>query len=204
MSDESMAVGLDPSRADLVGFTPDYWVSTDKLRDWLVDWDTWEDDKPAWFTMKELDFQNWVMTHAPPEALPRTPLLKILAKAKDSDQGNSVRPAPEADTDTSAIVMQSNDGVQFASATRAELVAMVKKQRAGLAFARFKQICIWSAALTFSYVDLVSTVSVAFQYLALGEKGRDAAYVTFGMLAGSIGLQAFTTYSTGPPRYRNF
>ena len=82
--------------------------------------------------------------------------------------------------------------------SHAELVAMEKKRRAGLAFARFKQVCIWSAALTFSYVDLISTVSVGFQYLALGEKGRDAAYVTFGMLAGSIGLQTFFTYISGP------
>ena len=81
---------------------------------------------------------------------------------------------------------------------------MVNKRRAGLAFARFKQVCVWSAALTFSYVDLISTVSVGFQYLALGEKGGDAAYVTFGMLAGSIGVQTFATYMTGTRRYCNF
>ena len=86
----------------------------------------------------------------------------------------------------------------------AELVAMEKKRRAGLAFARFKQVCIWSAALTFSYVDLISTVSVGFQYLAIGEKGKGAAYVTFGMLAGSIGIQTFVSYMTGTRRYRIF
>ena len=83
-------------------------------------------------------------------------------------------------------------------------MAREKKWRAERASARLKQVWIWSAALTFSYADLISTVSVGFQYLALGEKGRDAAYVTFGMLAGSIGLQTFFTYITGPRVYASF
>ena len=63
---------------------------------------------------------------------------------------------------------------------------MEKKRRAGRAFARAKKVIIWTMALVFSYVDLVSTVNVGFQYLAIGDEGRDAAYMTFGMLAGSL------------------
>ena len=77
---------------------------------------------------------------------------------------------------------------------------MEKKRRAGLAFARAKQVLIWTMALVFSYVDLVSTVNVGFQYRAIGDEGRDAAYVTFGMLAGSLGLQTLATYLTGTTR----
>ena len=76
-------------------------------------------------------------------------------------------------------------------------MAWEKKRRAGLAFARLKQIWIWSAALIFSYADIISTVAVGFQYLAIGDKGRDAAHMTFGMLFGSIAIQTFFTYFGG-------
>ena len=76
-------------------------------------------------------------------------------------------------------------------------MAREKKRRAGLALARAKQMWVWSTALIFSYVDLISTVTVGLQYLAIGEDGHNAARVTFGMLAGSLGVQALVTYFLG-------
>ena len=70
MSDGSVQVGHDPSRKDLLGYTTDYWVSTDKLRTWLADWDAWEAAKPAWFLMKNRAFEKRMMKYAPTEALP--------------------------------------------------------------------------------------------------------------------------------------
>ena len=75
---------------------------------------------------------------------------------------------------------------------------MEAKRRAGKAFARAKQLWIWVAALALSYVDIVTTVVVGLQYLGLGTaQGTHAAHVTFGMLAGSLGLQTLVTHATG-------
>ena len=82
--------------------------------------------------------------------------------------------------------------------TRDELMAREKKRRANRAFARAKQVWIWMAALGFSYADLITTVFVGMEYLRVGGKaGRDAARAMFGMLGGSLLVQAFTTYATG-------
>jgi len=89
--------GSDPSRARLLSVHPSYWVSVDKLRPWLNNWDTWEAEKPEWFTMKSLGFQRQVMRYAPAEALPRTVLLKILVEAKDN--GSTRRVTPETTTE---------------------------------------------------------------------------------------------------------
>ena len=87
---------------------------------------------------------------------------------------------------------------QFAMMGKAVLVAREQKRRANKAFARAKQLWIWTAALGFSYVDLVGTVFVGMEYWAIGgDAGRQAARVTFGMLAGSLGLQSFHTYASG-------
>ena len=98
MSDGSVQLGYDPSRKDLLGYTTNYWVSTDKLRDWLADWDAWEAAKPAWFLMKNRAFEKRMLKYAPAEALPRTPLLNVLAKATDG-KGNPLRVPPEAEID---------------------------------------------------------------------------------------------------------
>ena len=178
-----MATGLDPSRAAITSLNYEYWVSTDKLHDWLADWDTWEADKPAWFTMKELDFQNIVMKHAPAEALPRTPLVRILAKAKD-DEGNSLQVAPEANID--------------------QLVAMVKKHRKdasarerALRFAKATLAArLYIVAILISYVDLAGDVAVGLS-LIRSKTNAGAGYTTLGLTAGSMVIQAFLSLAAG-------
>ena len=75
---------------------------------------------------------------------------------------------------------------------------MEKKHRANKAFARTKQLGIWTAALVFSYIDFATTVFVGMQYLDMGTpQGTHAAYTTFGMLGASIGIQTMVTHWTG-------
>ena len=82
--------------------------------------------------------------------------------------------------------------------SREELVRTETKRRASKAFARAKQLWIWTAALTFSYADLVSTVVVGLQYLDMGTaQGTRAAHVAFVMLGVSLGVQAVAAHVTG-------
>ena len=75
---------------------------------------------------------------------------------------------------------------------------METQRRASKAFARAKQLWIWSAALTFSYVDLVTTVLVGLQYLEVETAhGTHAAHVTFTMLGLSLGIQTLLTHLSG-------
>ena len=75
---------------------------------------------------------------------------------------------------------------------------MEAERRGNKAFARAKQLWIWTAALAFSYVDLVTTVVVGLQYLDMGTaQGTSAAHVTFIMLGISLGAQALQTHLTG-------
>ena len=75
---------------------------------------------------------------------------------------------------------------------------MEAKRRANKAFARAKQLWIWTAALAFSYVDLVTTVVVGLQYLSLETaRGTHSAHVTFIPLGTSLGIQTLATHLTG-------
>ena len=75
---------------------------------------------------------------------------------------------------------------------------MEAERRTNKAFARAKQLWIWTAALAFSYLDLVTTVVVGMQYLDMGTaQGTNAAHVTFTMLGISLGVQALTAHLTG-------
>ena len=74
-------------------------------------------------------------------------------------------------------------------------MAREKKRRANRAFAWAKQVWIWTAALAFSYADLITTVFVGMEYLRVGDEA--AAHAMFGMLGGSLLVQALATYSTG-------
>ena len=75
---------------------------------------------------------------------------------------------------------------------------MEAERRANKAFARAKQLWIWTAALAFSYVDLVTTVVVGLQYLDMGTaQGTSAAHVTFAMLGVSVGAQALAAHLSG-------
>ena len=78
----------------------------------------------------------------------------------------------------------------------------VKSRKQARRAARAKQLWIWTVALGFSYVDLLGTILVGMEYWAVGgAAGKHAARVTFGMLAGSLGIQAFVTYTTGADHY---
>ena len=77
---------------------------------------------------------------------------------------------------------------------------MEKRRRANAGFVRAKQLGIWTAALAFSYLDLVTTVVVGREYLGMGTReGTRAAHVTFGMVGASLGLQTLLTHLTGEP-----
>ena len=85
------------------------------------------------------------------------------------------------------------------------LVEMMKRHRKdtegrkqALLAKRTKQLWIWTVALGFSYVDLIGTIFVGMEYWAVGgAAGRHAARVTFGMVAGSLGIQTLFTHLTG-------
>ena len=204
--------GLDASRAHLLKFSRYYWPSSEKLGEWLVpSWDGWvaADPPPVWLTAK---FKRLVEVVVPPEAQPLA-VLKDQAEKRRKATGQAGAEADGAsrrslEASTSSSIQDflssllltcgySTVGGDADEAEWAELVAREKKWRAGRAFDRARQVWIWSAALAFSYVDLISTVSVGFQYLAIGDEGRNAAYVTFAMLAGSLAVQAACTQLTG-------
>eukprot|EP00618_Florenciella_parvula_P016977 CAMPEP_0119473200 /NCGR_PEP_ID=MMETSP1344-20130328/4942_1 /TAXON_ID=236787 /ORGANISM="Florenciella parvula, Strain CCMP2471" /LENGTH=2127 /DNA_ID=CAMNT_0007506261 /DNA_START=134 /DNA_END=6517 /DNA_ORIENTATION=- len=183
MGDETMAVGLDPSRANLIaGFTSDYWVSVNKLRAWLANWDAWEADQPVWFTMKKLDFQNTVVQYAPAEALPRTLLLKILAKAKDSE-GNE-RAAPDATTDLLVAKVE---------AYRKDTSA---RERAGRFAKAVLAIRLYIVAIVISYVDLAGDVLVTLTLLQ-SEITKQNGYVTMGLTSFAQVVQAIISLAMG-------
>ena len=75
---------------------------------------------------------------------------------------------------------------------------MEAERRSNKAFARAKQLWTWTAALAFTYVDLVTTVVVGMQYLDMGTpQGTSAAHVTFTMLGISLGTQTLATHLSG-------
>ena len=87
---------------------------------------------------------------------------------------------------------------RFENTSREELVRMEAERRANKAFARAKQLWVWTAALAFSYLDLVTTVVVGLQYLDMGTtQGTSSAHVTFIMLGISLGVQALGAHLTG-------
>jgi len=183
MSDETMAVGVDPSRADLIGHTSDYWVSIDKLRAWLANWDVWEADQPAWFTMKGLDFQNQVVQYAPVEALPRTALFKILTNAEDSE-GNRLRMAPETATDVLVAKVQA-----YRKGTSA-------RERAGRFAKAVLAIRLYMVAILISYVDLAGDVLVTLTLLQ-SETSKQSGYVTMGLTGFAQVVQAIISLAMG-------
>jgi hypothetical protein len=162
-----------------------------------------------------------VTTGAPPEVLPLAVLRELATKYSDKGQGGGHGGQLETEAggtnDPNGIRMhtirrrqwghqQSSMGSidsrhwahQVEEAGREELIRMETKRRAKEAFARAKQLWIWTAALAFSYVDLVTTVVVGLQYLNMGTaKGTRAADVTFAMLGFSLGVQTLCTHWTG-------
>ena len=75
---------------------------------------------------------------------------------------------------------------------------METERRASKAQARAEQLWIWTTALAFSYVDLVTTVVVGLQYLDMGTaQGTRAAHMTFAMLGVSVVVQALLAHFTG-------
>ena len=69
-------------------------MSAATLKAWLVSWDLWEAERPAWFVdstnVLGYDFEEHIVTHAPAEALPRCLLLKVLQGFKKHGKVSSV------------------------------------------------------------------------------------------------------------------
>jgi hypothetical protein len=170
---------------------------------------------PQWFTRR---FVNRVILVAPPEVLPLTVLRNLAEKYSKGGQGGGHKQLesdsgsehddfrPETDavsvTDADSVGQGNSSNKQqshrFENTSREELVRMEAERRANKAFARAKQLWIWTAALAFSYLDLVTTVVVGMQYANMGTaQGTNAAHVTFTMLGISLGVQALFTHSTG-------
>ena len=136
-----------------------------------------------------------IAAEAPPEVLP-------LAVLQDLAEEHSGKAVGQEDSSTRKLSFRASTGQppsrRFATTSRDELIRMEKKHRANKVFARAKQFGIWAAALTFSYIDLATTVVVAREYLSMGTaEGTFAAHVTFGMLGASLGIQTLVTYLTG-------
>ena len=168
---------------------------------------------PQWFTPH---FVKRVILVAPPEVLPLTVLRDLAEKYWEERQENGrEKPESEAGGTTSANGMrmrrmgssevrrldhqQSKEwGRRVENTSREELVHMEVERRGNKAFARAKQLWIWTAALAFSYVDLVTTVVVGLQYLDMGTtQGTSGAHMTFAMLGLSLGVQALGTHFSG-------
>ena len=189
-----------------------YWPPNDQVRDWLEpNWDVWVAAPPQWLTAR---FVKRVISAASPEVLPLT-VLRELAETHskggheqlENDSGSEhddFRPETDAGgaTDASSIGQDNSSNKQqthrFENTSREELVRMEAERRANKAFARAKQLWVWTAALAFSYVDLVTTVVVGVQYLDMGTApGTNAAHVTLAMLGLSVGVQALFTHLSG-------
>ena len=160
-----------------------------------------------------------VISVAPPEVLPLTVLRELAEKHSKGGQGGAGHKQLESDSgsehddfrpETDAVSATDADSVgqgnssnkqqshRFENTSREELVRMETERRANKAFARAKQLWIWTAALAFSYLDLVTTVVVGMQYLDMGTaQGTNAAHVTFTMLGISLGVQALGAHLTG-------
>jgi hypothetical protein len=193
-----------------------YWPLNNQVRDWLEpNWDAWVAAPPQWFTAR---FVKRVILAAPPEVLPLTVLRELAEKHSKGGQGGGHKQL-ESDSgsehddfrpDTDAVSATDADSVgqgnksnkqqshRFENTSREELVRIETERRANKAFARAKQLWIWTAALAFSYIDLVTTVVVGLQYLSLETaQGTHAADVTFAMLGFSLGIQTLSTHWTG-------
>ena len=130
--------------------------------------------------MKNIQGQDQGQGTAPVEALPRVSELMAEARLR---VGTEIR----SDKSTEALV-------ESLKKHRTD----VKARARALRVKRVKQLWIWAFALGFSYVDLVGTVFVGMEYWAVGgAEGKHAARVTFGMIAGSLTIQAFLTNATG-------
>ena len=196
-----------------------YWPPDSKVKAWLEpNWDVWVAAPPPWFTTY---FIKFVTKEASPEVLPLTVLRELAEKHSKGGQGGGHKQLksdsgsehdgfrPETDavsaTDADSVGQGNSSNKQqshrFENTSREELVRMETERRSNKAFARAKQLWIWTAALAFSYVDLVTTVVVGLQYLSLKTaRGTHAAHVTFTMLGISLGVQALFTHLTGTYR----
>ena len=187
-----------------------YWPE-ERVKPWLEEgWDEWEEEPPQWFTSK---WVRRISTAAPPEVLPLAVLQdmaekhmsepgeresrsrRTLARTYTSVSGNvGVADAPASAHELRVMRSQST----LADLGRGKLVQKEKKRRANAGFVRAKQLGIWTAALAFSYLDLVTTVVVGREYLGMGTReGTRAAHVTFGMVGVSLGIQTLITHLTG-------
>ena len=120
---------------------------------------------------------------APPEVLP----LAVLQDLAEKHSGNGVGQEDSSSSSSRQLSLGASSrrasSRQFATTSREELVQMEKQHRTNKAFARAKQLGIWAAALSFSYVDLGMTVVVAWEYSSMGTaEGIHAARMIFGML----------------------
>ena len=175
----------------------------------------WVAAPPPWFTPY---FIKFVTKEASPEVLPLTVLRELAEKHLKGGQGGGHKQVesdsgsehddfrPETDavsvTDADSVGQGNSSNKQqshrFENTSREELVRMEAERRANKTFARAKQLWIWTAALAFSYLDLVTTVVVGMQYLDMGTaQGTNAAHVTFTMLGISLGVQALFTHLSG-------
>ena len=182
-----------PCSYNCTPFARSYWPPNDQVKAWLEPhWDEWVAAPPQWFTS---GFVKWISTKAPPEVLP----LAILQDLAEKHSGKAVGQEDSSTRQLSFITSTRQPSTKrFATTSRKELILMEEKRRANKVFARAKQFGIWAAALTFSYIDLATTVVVAREYLSMGTaEGTFAAHVTFGMLGASLGIQTLATYLTG-------
>ena len=74
--------GQDPVRSNTAGMPIAHWVSDEKVKSWLANWDQWAAEEPEWFTSPKLDFQREIMQRAPLSTLPRSVLIMILTEAQ--------------------------------------------------------------------------------------------------------------------------
>ena len=186
MPDGSHATGLDASRGNLITFTSDYWVTTDKLRSHLASWDAWEAEQPAWFTDRDIKFQARVIKYAPAEALPRTVLLKILRKAKNADGAEPDEFDANLDTATLVSMVKQH---RHDTSTRERARRFAKALLA---------IRLYVIAILISYADLIGDVAVTMTLLQSDVAStQSAGYVTMGLTAFAQVVQAIISLAGG-------
>jgi len=184
-SDGSFETGHDASRGNIIKMSPQFWVSTEKLRTWLASWEEWEAEQPqpGWFADKRLKFQKRIIKYAPAEALPPTVLRMILVKAKNA---NGTKYELDAELDTTTLVSMVIKHRQD----------MSTRKRAGRLAKAVLAVRLYVVAIAISYVDLAGDVLVALALLE-SETTKQSGYVTLGLTGFAQVAQAISSLAMG-------
>ena len=112
------------------------------LKTWLLSWDLWEAEQPAWFMDSQnilgYDFESRIVTYAPIEAFPRCLLLKILQGSQNHGANKHGKVMPLLPLRTClrrilnklSIQTHTQQEIEPSGVCTEELIAMLQRRRA--------------------------------------------------------------------------